>query len=79
MVVQYESCETGAARSFESIQNAILLRCLGDMNVPSLSEQIAFLLFTTVNADQKRRTTPSFQDFLCHLRSAVDRFLPGQL
>jgi hypothetical protein len=45
------------------------------MNVPLLSditEQIALLLFITVNADQKRRTTPFSQDFLCHLRLWTD-------
>src|SRR5271156_2144870 len=49
------------------------------MNVPLLSnitEQVALFLFITVNADQKRRTTPFFRDFLCHLRSAVDQALP---
>jgi hypothetical protein len=49
MVIQYESCERGASRSFESIQNAILLKRLGVMNVPLLSnvtEQVALFLLT---------------------------------
>ena len=79
-VIQYESYERGASCPFASIHNAILLRHLGGVNVPSLSnitEQIALFLLTTVNAGQKR-TTSIFQGLLCHLRSVAEIRLLGQ-